>query len=141
MEDKLLYAESLIFSADLPDELNAEQVIALVTPEKRQEQVLAAIPDMTVAYDPAAGSYAAMNSAELLASAKITPDDSDPRYAEDLAVDATDKPGASTLEIGLGFGRILTDGEQHGFLLFAVLIAAASGILLLTYIRVVRRRK
>lgn len=140
-EGVLLYAESLVHNTvEMPEGLKSEQAVELVTPEEHREQVLASLP-MAVAYDPVSGAYTVMNGAELLNGAKKTPADSEPYYAEEMAEAISSEHGDSTLEIGLGFGRTLTEGEQSGFMLFAVLSVAAGVILVLIYIRVVRKRR
>lgn len=136
VEDELVYAES---PTDKSMEPAQQQAVKLVAPEERRAQVLAAMPEHAVVYDPVTGGYTAVTGAELLGGTTKTLADAEPYYAEELVENA--EHGDNTLEIGLSFGRTLTEGEQNGFMLFAVLIAAAGVILVLVYIRVVRRRR
>lgn len=134
--DELVYVESPVPTADMPAE---QQNVKLVTPEERRSQALAAMPEHAVVYDPVTGGYTAVTGAQLLGEARETQADTEIYYAEDLVEDA--ERGDNTLEIGLRISRTLTEGEQNGFMLFAVVIAAAGVILVLVYIRAVRKRR
>ncbi len=139
-EDKLLYAESLTPDEDLSQAVASQQAVELVTPEEHREQVLATMAKMTVAYDPVAETYTAKSGEEMLDSVAVSAG-SDDYVPEEQVEDAVSEHGGSDLEISKGLGRALTDGEQSGFKLFAVLITVACVILILIYLRIVRKRR
>lgn len=138
---ELLYAESLEHAAAKPSgEAQDAQTVVLVTPEEHRAQLLRAVAAVTVAYDPVSGGYEPVSGGELLG---IVPGESGerdtPRAGEQTEEDEAGVGGR--LEIGRGFGRTLTDGEESGFVLLAALLSAAAGIVVLIYVRVVRKRR